>query len=251
MASRKGFALVVASLLSVILLLGFGALQEFDAAFLRLSPQWLLVALFPIVVALFVGGYVSRFKGFGVELEAAIGAPVATVNLTASELVADIPGDEKRSISYLNNLSREKARSLWWLLFTSGRVGYYTAFALEQYLERLPNLDFLEVRYENGGILGFLPIASIKGPDDEPDRDRLEAFISAVENGDLGSAFPGEATTLQVRTDESMVDVLRKMRSERAEFAAVVSQAGRYQGVVLARDLERRIADSVLVANRN
>jgi CBS domain containing-hemolysin-like protein len=43
-----------------------------------------------------------------------------------------------------------------------------------------------------------------------------------------------------------LVDVLKKMRSENTKLAAVISETGRYIGVVFARDVESRIADSVL-----
>ena len=74
MASRR--VLVLASSLSALLLLLFGVFQQLGAAFLSLPAQWLLIAVLPVVVALFIGGYISRFKGFGVELEAALTAPV-------------------------------------------------------------------------------------------------------------------------------------------------------------------------------
>ena len=163
--------------------------------------------------------------------------------------VADIPGDEKRSKGYLDSLPVEKARSIRWILFTAGRHAQYDAHAIGEYLRRLPNVDFLEVRSEAGDIIGFLPSRIVRKADGEPHYERLETFVGAVESGELSRAFPGSAITLRVRSNQSLVEVLKKMRSERVELAAVISDEGHYLGVVLAREVERRIANSVLQAN--
>jgi len=240
--------LVLGFVVSAGLLGVFVLLQQAQSTFLDLPMQWLVVIFLPILVALFVGGYIKRFKGFGIELEAALKQPVTTVYLTASEAVADIPGDGKKSIAYLNSLPKAKAQSIRRLLFVAGRVGYYTSSAIAEYLKRLPNIAFLEVRTESDDFVGFLPVSAVRGPEGQLDHEALERFVEAVATSDLRSSFPAAATTLRVSGEQSLVEVLKKMRSERAEFAAVISPEERYLGVVLAQDVERRIVDSVLAA---
>ena len=227
-------ALGVGAALSAVLLLGFGALQEVGAAFLELPAQWFAVAILPLVLGLVVGGYIKSFKGFGVELEAALKAPVSSVDLTAEDVVADITGDEKRSIDYLENLSPEKTRSMRRLLFVTGEGRNYTAWGITRYLEKLPNLAFFEVHSPSGEVLGFLPVRAVLDLDGRPDDGVLENFVRALQSDGFSSSFPGAAATLRVHGGQSLVDVLNLMRAERAEFTAVMSPAGRYLGVVLA-----------------
>ena len=102
---KKEKILLLGSGIATVLLILFFVFQSYDASFLKLSAQWLALALLPAIFALFIGGYISKFKGFGVELESALQAPVTTLDLTVSDAVADIPGDEKKSIMYLDNMS--------------------------------------------------------------------------------------------------------------------------------------------------
>ena len=251
---RKSNALILGSIISILLLLALGWLQSVEAKFLNLSPQWLAIAILPVLVALFVGGFITRFKGFGVELETTLRSPVASLNLTASGAVADIPGDEKRSLEYLHNLPYEKKLATQWLLFRSGRQGFYTPHGIEQYARELPNLEYFQIRTESGEIICFIPISTFRDPIQTQhgalDFDKLELLVQAIEQNEVPGTFKESAITLTVSNDQSLVDVLKKMRAENVEFAAVISAHGKYLGVVFAHDVERRIADSVLATTK-
>lgn len=181
-------------------------------------------------------GYISKFKGFGVELESALKAPVTTLDLTASDAVADIPGDEKKSIMYLDNMSRDKARSIRCLLFTSGKRHYYAPYTVKEYLERLPNLEFLEIRTQTGDIVCFIPVDALRIPGQDTngqfDSDRIHVLVNAIEENRAPTEFADAAVTLRVQNNMSLVDVLKIMRSENSKLAAVISETGRYIGVV-------------------
>ncbi len=245
--------LIVGSILSVILLLFLGWLQSEEAKFLNLSPQWLAIAVLPVLVALFAGGFITRFKGFGVELEATLRTPVASMNLTASGAVADIPGDEKKSFLYIDNLPDDKKLATRRLLFRSGRQDFYTPHGIERYAQELPNIKYFEIRTESGEIICFIPISTFRDtaqPRRALDFEKLKLLVQAIKQNEVPNAFKESAITLTVSNDQSLVDVLKKMRTESAEFAPVVSPTGKYLGVVFARDVERRIADSVLATTK-
>lgn len=235
---------------TILLLVIFIIFQSLDASFLKLPIHWLALALLPALFSLIIGGYISKFKGFGVELESAIQAPVTSLDLTASDALADIPGDEKRSMTYLDNMSRSKANSIRWLLFTSGKRDYYGEWAVNEYLRRLPNLEFFEIRSKSGEIICFIPIEAFKNNiqdmDDQFDSDRIRSFIEAINEDRVASEFADLSITLRIQSNAGLVDVLKRMRSENTKLAAVISETGRYIGVVFARDIESRIADSVL-----
>lgn len=245
---KKENALIFGTILSLLLLLVFGWLQETDSKLLNLPTQWLAIAVLPILVALFVGGFITRFKGFGVELETTLKAPVASLNLTASDAVADIPGDEKQSFMYLDGLSAEKKLAARWLLFRSGRKNYYTPDGVRQYMKNLPNLEYFEIKSKMGEIICFLPISTFKETDIQYniESDKLQKLIVALEEDNVVNAFSDSVITLKVSSDQKLVDVLRMMRIENVDFSAVVSPSGKYLGVVFASEVERKIADSVL-----
>lgn len=246
---KKESILLIGVLLSLILLAAFGLLQIVDSKLLQLPSQWLAIAILPIIIALFVGGFITRFKGFGVELETALKTPVANLNLTASDAVADIPGDEKQSIMYLQDLPYEKKQATRWLLFKSGRQNYYRANDIEMYMKELPNLQYFEIRSEGGDFICFLPTSAFRNTThyrNEIDYDKLKKFIKAIEENNVPSAFSGLAISLAISSERELIDVLKVMRAEKADFAAVISPSGQYLGVVFANEVEKKIADSVL-----
>jgi len=237
---------------SLLLLIIFGVLQEREAKFLTLSSQWIFLSILPILVALFVGGYITKFKGFGVELESALKVSVSTsIELKATDALADIPGDEKQSMEYLRNMPREKVLSIRWLVFESGRKNYYAVSVVREYLEKLPNLDFLEVRSKEGQFICYMPVSFFKGRSDSDvyyhfDTEKLERFVGAIERDNVKASFPDIAISLVVKSSSSLVQVLKSMRDEQVDMAAVVSDSGRYLGVLFSRDVERKVADAVL-----
>lgn len=90
---KKYKPILIGAAASLALLLLFGVLQEREAKFLELSSQWILISIFPILVSLFVGGYISKFKGFGVELESALNTSVTTsVDLRATDALENLLG---------------------------------------------------------------------------------------------------------------------------------------------------------------
>ena len=147
-------------------------------------------------------------------------------------------------------MPRNKTNSIRWLLFMLGKKDYYGESAVKRYLEELPNLEFLEIRSQLGDIVCFIPVDAFRidsrDPNEEFDIDRIKVFVEAINENRVPSEFADVSITLRVQSNASLVDVLKKMRSENTKLAAVISETGRYIGVVLARDVESRIADSVL-----
>ena len=247
----KKHALGIGILASGLMLVALIIAQNVNAVFLSLPMHWLVVGILPVILSLIVGGHLTKVKGLGIELEAAVAAPVYQVysNLTASDAVSDIPGDVKQSIGYIEKLTPTETRRMRWLLFSAGRQNYYSAQGISQYLERMPNLEFLELRTNTDNIIGFLPIGAVMQPEGGPDQQKLEALVRAIETGNLADAFPREAVTLRVDSRDGLRSVLAAMRTEQAPVAAVISPGGRYLGVARAAEVEARIADAVLATS--
>jgi hypothetical protein len=252
--TEKHRILIIGSVISIALLFVLGYLQVLDSKFLNLQPHWIAVAVIPVLIALFVGGVITRFQGFGVELEADLQKPVESAtsgDLTVADAVETVKGDEKDSYLYLEKLSSKEKLSIRRLIFTSDRQHYYEPEAIATYIRELPNLEYFEIQTESKEIICLIPKSTFLDPDILPPNvgtipDKLGQFVQAIENDDVPRAFVDSAITLKVSNDQSLVNVLKRMRIENVEFAPVIGANGKYMGVVFAKDIERRIANSVL-----
>jgi hypothetical protein len=244
--------IVIGACISIVFLLSFGYLQEKEAKFLSLSSQWLFISIMPVLVSLFVGGYITKLKGFGLELESALKESVSTsIDLKASDAIANILGDKKQSMFYLANMPREKALSIKWLVFELGRINYYTPNEIRKYLYELPNIEFLEVHTRIGQFICYIPKSYfIKEGDthksDYFDLDKIQQFIYSIEESNVQEKFRGIAISVMVNSSDSLVQVLKVLREEQVNMAAVISEKSRYLGVIFSRDVERKVADAVL-----
>lgn len=245
---RKPIYVYFSILCSFILFLILGKLINQESKILDLSSEWIIFSIFPIIIGLFLGGYITRFKGLGFEIESAINEKIApSIELVATEAIADIQGDEKRSIRYLENLSAKQKRSIKWLLFEIGKSDYYSHLAVEEYLRRLPNIEFFEVRTNTGNFVCYLPIEYFQNNGYQNyDSEKIIKLIEAIENGNVIDQFPDIANPVFVLSDQKLVPVLKTLYEENIDQAAVISKRGRYLGVIFKRDVESKIAHSVL-----
>lgn len=249
-------SLYLGMLLSGMLILGFGILQQKESKLLKLPIQWIAVATLPTAIALFSEGYISKFKGFGVELESAINASISntnTVTTTANDVLTEFDCDEKGNPQYLQTIPKERKQHIRRLSLVAGKVDFYNAMSLENYLRELPSLEYLEVKSKSD-IICFIPInifeTTVEANYKTFNIERLERFIQSLEENNVIESFSEEAITLSVKDDQSLIDVLKEMRSENSDIAAVISKKDRYRGAVYVRDIEKRIADSVLISSQ-
>ncbi len=222
--------------------------------FLTLPTQWIFVAVLPILVALFVGGYITKFEGFGVKLETDLKAPVSgTVELKATDALAEIPRSDKESIIHLQNMSREKVLSIKWLIFEQGRTDY-SPHTIQFYLEKMSNLEFFEVRTKKGKFVCFIPVSYFKDGEEniirrnriDFDNEKLIRFVNALETENILDQFSNVAVSSTVKSSDSLVQVLKILRDEQVDLAAVISKSNRYIGVLFRSDVEKRVIDVVL-----
>ncbi len=248
---EKQKVLIIGSGISLVLIFVLGYLQSVDSKFLNLPSHWIAVAVIPVLISLFVGGFIKRFKGFGVELEADLQKPVASLGLTAADAVESVEGDEKKTHEELEKLSPKEKLSIRRLIFKSDRKNYYEPYSIGMYISRLPNLEYFEVQNKSGAIICLIPKSTFVETTLEPpyikiDSNKLGMFVQAIENDEVPGTFVDSAITLKVSNDQSLVNVLKRMRIENVEFAPVIGAKENYLGVVFAKDIERKIADSVL-----
>lgn len=245
----KHSLLIFASLFSLILLLILLYFQSKKSELLALEAKWLIIAGIPVLLGLLAGGYIHKFKGFGIELETALENPIGEINLIATDVLHDIPGEEKQSLEYLKKLSPKERAEVQRLSFISERRDYYKEGAIVQYIEQFPRLEYFEVKKDNRTFVSLLP-AKIFMEGDQPSDNKIGAFISALEEGRVKEKFPDEAITDSVKIDDSVVNILPKVRSSRHGLLPVISEKGILVGIITIQAIEKRIVNEVIAARK-
>jgi len=233
-------------LISIVLLVVFLYLQYLEARILSLETRWLLVAGAPLLVALLAGGYIKKFKGFGIELEGLLRNPIGRVSLIATDVLEGLPVHEKGTYRQLERLSDERRAKVKRLSFISGKRHYYGSDAIREYLAGLPYLEYFEVKKADGHFLYLIPVEIFKSGGDI--YEGLERFIRAIEENSIAEVFGEDAIGESVREDESVVSVVPKIRESRFGVLPVVSGSGRLIGIVNTHVIESRITDEVIAA---
>ena len=100
----------------------------------------------PLLFALITGGYIKRFKGFGIELESQLKNPIKNTTLLVSDVIDELPSDEKKSNKYLAYISQETRNKIERLSFNLGNKNYYNTYVIKEYLRAMPNIKYFEFR---------------------------------------------------------------------------------------------------------
>ena len=246
--------LVIGVIVSIILLIGLVWLNFNHANILTLESKWLIVAGIPILIALIVSGYISRFEGFGVAIEAALNAPVSMLDLKAMDVLSHTEGEVKKGIEQIERLPKERVAKIERLSFIYGKVHYYGAGAISEYLRSLWAIQYLEVKEENGEFVCLIPKSIFISENESETSDyrsryneaRIHKFIESLERKTILSEFRDSCITFIVDQDDSLLEVLRQLRRKKLEVAVVLSEDKLFKGIVRTQDIERRIATEVL-----
>ena len=238
----KHETIAVGAAISAALLVLLLIFQALSASILSLETRWLLVAATPLLIALLAGGYIKSFKGFGVEIEASLRKPVSSVPLTAVQAMQGLPGDVKKSMSYLNSLSPDERMKCQRLSFTLGRTGYVTS-AVKRYLNEMPNLQYLEIKHNDGSLAMLYPAGPIREDSAEPRR-----LVEWLKNPDYESPPATSPITATVSTDTELMKSMQKMHAEDIDQLGVVDSGGRFQGILTRQIVAEKIIEEVIAA---
>ncbi len=229
------------------LLAFFLVLQARESKLLALDVKWLVSAALPILIALVGGGYIASFKGFGIELETLLKNPIGELTLKAQDVARPLPGDEKKSLQYLHDLSPAQRSRIERLSFIAGKTGYYQSSVVERYLEKLPAVQFIECKKSDGTFVCLLPASLLRGGE-ESGGIRIDDFLASLAANQMRERYWDEAIWDSVSVEDSLIEILPKVRASRYKLLPVISTEGFLRGVVTSALIERKIADDVLAA---
>ena len=237
---------------SAILLGLFIYLQKYSPNMLKVPAQWVAVAALPIVVALFAGGYITKFSGFGIELETTLKSPISeTLVQSPVAIISDIQGDNKESVSALQTWTRDKKLETRYLRFIEGSSAY-RASDVAEYLKALPNLYFLEVIDSEGKFVCLLLIDAFVTDESSSayDMQKIANFVKSIASSNVAEKFGKLAITTTLVENTDLINVLKKMKKEQVKYVGIISPNGQYLGVALQSEIEHQIANSVLSQNK-
>lgn len=228
---------------TLILFLIFLLLQLLLPTVMIMGSQWLLFSLFPLLVALIIGGYIKVFKGFGFELE----ITEQQINILDVKLdgVVDVSYTlSKDSVLKLKELSPNQKLNISRLRFIYRRADYYQSSAISRYLRELPNLRYIEILNLDGSTSCFLPISTI-GCHGRLSSPETKQFLEALREENIIRTYGHEAITIRFSIDDKLSYVLETLKKQRAEAGLVVG-LNEVIGVVTNREIEKHIANAVL-----
>jgi hypothetical protein len=248
--------LIICSILSLGMLIVLAILQYHGSDILKLEAKWLAISGSPVLVALFGGGYINRFKGFGVELESKLKSPIRPIDLKATDAVTGLHGNEKQSVARLPDFKNDQIERIKRLSFISGSRNYYGTDAIIEYFEVLRKLEYVEVKKKSGEFVCLIPIEEFKTCNKNCNISKfshheIDRFIEALENENLLQAYSHTCVRLTVKQNEGLIAALQKLRESNTIMAAVVNTKKEFIGLLTEREIEHSIANEVLVTQRS
>lgn len=254
---RRHRMLLISFLFSLILLLIFLIFQQNELKALSLHTKWILLSGVPILVALFIGGYIKSFKGFGLELESNLNKPISLSVVSKIELTKT-PGMTKESLILLYQLSDSDKNNINLIRFINGKKDYYDIFAIEEHFRILKSLIFIEIINEKSEFLYLLPASKLKAlynnvpPNPEIDREKAKDFIKAIETENIEGYFPDVVKDYILTTDNTIEAYRRIKNSNQSQYLfpsknllPIVNEQKKMIGTVDLQKLESKIAEEV------
>jgi hypothetical protein len=243
--------MLVCAAISLGLLVSFAALQVRGSSILNLDAKWLATAGLPLLVGFVVGGYITKFKGFGLELESKLRSPVVTLNLTATSSMATLPGDEKLSVSRLDDFTEDQVDRTKRLSFITGRLDHYDPSAIISYLTALQNLEYFEVKKETGEFVCLVPVLEFKRRTNQNNENKfsyheVQRFVAALEANKVSIDYSHVCVSLTVSQDTSLLGTLRVLSDNGKKVAAVVTAKHILVGLLTEQEIEHRIANEIM-----
>lgn len=238
---------------SILFILIVYILHINNNTFLKIDYQWLLVSGVPLLVALFIGGYITKFKGLGVEIESTLHEPLASINLTILDIPINMPDQDtpKEERDKLDELSVDEISNTRRLSFIVEKADNYSTDDVIDYFRKFNYLEFIEVKKLNGEFVCLIPLSEFQHKiymniNNQFNRDMVDLFLKALGRGTLLVDFAKVCITLTVRPTDDLISVLQILRSRQSELAVVVLPMGSYSRIVTAHQIEKKIADAVL-----
>jgi len=224
---------------------------------LNLEIKLLIVSGIPILIGLFIGGYIKNFKGFGLELEYNLKEQPIPLKVISNIDMIKSPALEKGTLPELERLDRTEKEKINRLQFITGQRHYYIPEAVNAHFRVLKKIQFIEVVNEKGEFLFVISAKKFKTnapplPEPITNMDKVIEFIHAIETENFNNLF-FEAVTDYVLTTDSIIEAYRKIKkSEQSrrlfplkDVLPILNEEKKMIGTVELQKLALTIAEEV------
>lgn len=244
---ERGVKIVIVGVgFSLTLFLAFLILQGIGASILELESRWLIVAGVPILLSLIIGGYIKKFKGLGVELETRLKSNVWISNLRATDALNHVKGVDKGPVRYLYKTPQTELARIERLMLVENQRDY-TTNALSQYIEKLVNLKYLEIK-DMAGRLRYVVAVSAFKTDHEIKYQLIEEFLNCLTRSTYPKQMKSYIEFDRIKISDKLLSILPKVRESEFGWLPVVNVKKQMKGVITIDSIESRIIDEVLTA---
>ncbi|MDD4968404.1 MAG: hypothetical protein PHT07_03145 [Paludibacter sp.] len=258
---EKNNIIVVTSLISLGLLIIFFALQLINSDVLDLDVKWIIVSASPVIIGLILSGIIKSFKGFGVELELNLLEKVES----GSGLIGRVecfPTTEltKQSTNVLFSMSEERRNSIERLQLISGKINYYDYYALNEYIQNLRRLKYIEFIDNNGRFQALLSVNSFRKNhsrlENNDNLEKIEALIQSVEREDYKDYYRSIITETILLSDSLIVAYKKFQRTKNVvisfsdQILPVLDSNDKMIGITSRIKLTEKIAEQVVKSEK-
>lgn len=197
----------IVSLAGLVILFG---IRIYAPTLLDIDIKWLVVAAIPIILALIVGRYITRFKMMGFDVELATEGRIID-HEEVFQILHPFVAQRKGELGVLDAMTAaEKARPNV-LAFEIGKVGYYEEGAIKRYVQEMRNIYFFLIYDKTGKFVAMIniyrPLFENQG------FEKVYRFISDLEQGIVPEDF-GLIIRKRISAQARIVDAYKRLRSE-------------------------------------
>lgn len=239
---QSHWSLILSVFFSLILILFLIYLKSIKPGLLDIESKWLFISMLPVLIVLLTGGYIYKFKGFGIEIETSLKKPLEdTIQLKAEKSMIGEIGEPKATITKLKNMTKEKKEGIERLSFKH-HYQYYDSYAVKEYLKELSNVEYIELLGNDSKFIGVMLADDLRGKEDE--------FVDFLKRGTVLVQFGHFMVTNSIDENTSAIEALALVRRSSKNFFPLLDKQGNMKGIVTDAALEKRIADEVLQASK-
>ncbi len=241
---KKIKILIYACILSLAALVTLFGIRVYAPTLLDIDVKWLIVAAIPIILALIIGRFITRFRFGGFDVELAAGGPIIE-HEEVFEILQPLGVLPKSELDFLQGMSHEDKIKANVLLFEIGRPDYYHEGSIMEYLRQLPNVQFFMIVNKAQRLVAIIYIYRSVflnqgfGP--------VDRFIQMLEQGVVPQGF-GPIVTGRISPRARIIDAYRRLKKEYPGVLMVYSEAKPefLTGFITLEKAERYLANIVV-----
>jgi hypothetical protein len=216
---KKIKILLYACILSLAALVIMFGIRVYAPTILDIDIKWLVVAAIPIILALIVGRFITRFKWMGIDVELAAGGRIID-HEEVFQIIASFAAQRKDDLDVLRAMSPEQKIRPNVLAFVLGKANYYQEGAVVEYVRELRNVQFFMILDKAGKFVAMIDF--YRPLFENQNYENVYRFILELQEGQIPSGF-GIIITSRVSANTKIIDAYKRLRREYPEVLLVFS----------------------------